>query len=116
MKFFNLRCIQCSYVFCKNCHQGYHEDDDCEAASEEATANEIRDNNLVRDPQMALQARWQEQSSLAIKVMKTRFWNFLTMLIIWKKILEHGFLWNSIEWYIFEGKSLVALLKLNKYP
>ena len=76
MKFFNLRCIQCSYVFCKNCHQGYHEDDDCEAASEEATANEIRDNNLVRDPQMALQARWQEQSSLAIKVMKTRFWNF----------------------------------------
>ena len=62
-----IKCVQCSYVFCKICHQGYHEDEDCEEAS---ASTALQENNLVlSNPEMALHARWQEQSSLTIKVM-----------------------------------------------
>ena len=66
-----IKCVQCSYVFCKNCHQGYHEDEDCETeeAFESLTTNQNLQATVVSNPEMALQARWQEQSSIAIKVM-----------------------------------------------
>ena len=66
-----VKCVQCQYVFCKNCHQGFHMNDDCEAA---LPLFERQESSMTLNPEMILQARWQEKkldssSLLTIRVM-----------------------------------------------
>ena len=95
-----IKCVQCSYVFCKNCHQGYHEDEDCETeeAFESLTTNQNLQATVVSNPEMALQARWQEQSSIAIKVQYIYLYReLLPPAVCFTELVKTG-LWSVCVW------------------
>ena len=55
-----IKCVQCSYVFCKNCHQGYHEDEDCETegAFENLTTNQaLQATGVLKFEEIKVQVR-----------------------------------------------------------
>ena len=68
-----VKCQQCQFVFCKDCHQGYHIGS-CEASVSEPLARQMSTTSSTFDPETLARARWQDQkvdnsSLIAIKVM-----------------------------------------------
>lgn len=55
----------CGYVFCRNCLQGYHLGE-CTTVNNTVPADDIQH---ITDPARASQARWDEASNVAIRVM-----------------------------------------------
>ena len=52
-----IKCVQCSYVFCKNCHQGYHEDENCETEESLTTNQALQATGVLKFEEIKIQVR-----------------------------------------------------------